>query len=208
MPVAHDRDVHLHADRVPGGGHVALLALEADALLVDREAVASRRAREVVGVGERPVGRRLELVGAVAGDRAQGVVDAQEAALQRHQRHPDRRRLEGAAEALLGAVPRGHVGRDAGHAEHAAVAAGDREAQRHVDAPVEHLLEDLRAVRVDRVGAVRAEAPQRATGRQVLAGAAADLLAGEPGDALELRVDHREAALAVLRVEDQRSVVV
>ena len=46
----------------------------------------------------------LELAGGVARDLAQGAVDLPEPAIELHERHADRRLLEGAAEALLGVL--------------------------------------------------------------------------------------------------------
>ena len=58
-------------------------------------------------MGDRGDRQALELRGRVAGDLAQRAVDAQEAEVGRGQRHPDRRLLEGGAEALLGLGQRG-----------------------------------------------------------------------------------------------------
>jgi hypothetical protein len=54
---------------------------------------------------------------------------------------------------------------------------------------------------------VSAEAPTSHPQVQLLAPAAEDLGARATGDALELGVDDREAAVAVLRVEHERRVV-
>ena len=53
-------------------------------------------------MGDRGHRQPFELRGGVARDLAEGAVDAQEAEVGRGQRHPDRRLLEGGAEALLG----------------------------------------------------------------------------------------------------------
>jgi hypothetical protein len=159
-------------------------------------------------VGDRLVRGHLELRSLVAGDRAQRGVDAQEAAVERHQRHADRRRLERAPEALLGAVAGGDVGRDAGHAEDAAVGRGEREAQRHVGPAVEDLLEELGAARLEHLRpVVGAEAPAAHSQLDLVAPAAEDLAPRPARDALEFGVDDGEAAVAVLRVEDERRVV-
>ena len=100
-------------------------------------------------------------------------------------------------------MARGDVGRDAGHAGGAAVAAGQAEPQRHVRAPADDLLEQLGPARLHGLALVGAEALAVPGGEQVLAGPADDLTARAPGDALELGVDNGEPALAVLRVEDQ-----
>ena len=69
-------------------------------------AIARLVARQVVGVGDRVVGRRLELLARVAGDLAERLVDAQEAPVERPHRHPDRRLVERRAEAVLGLAQR------------------------------------------------------------------------------------------------------
>ena len=111
--VAHQRDVHRGPDDRPGRVQPAALAAH-------RAGVAAREAGErlclviaVLGVQEADDGHALELVLRAAGERGQRAVDAQEAAVDGGDRHPDRRLLEGGAETRLG-VGLGALGLGAG----------------------------------------------------------------------------------------------
>ena len=105
--VAHERRVDRHPHRAAGGVQVAALGAVAGELALEHRPARLPVGLEVVGVGDRGHRQALELRGRVAGDLAQRAVDAQEAEVGRGQRHPDRRLLEGGAEALLGLGQRG-----------------------------------------------------------------------------------------------------
>ena len=102
LAVAYERDGEHRRDDVPAGVEVAALHLVVADLSGEQLADVLDVGGEVVGVGD--VLERLgeQLLGGVAGDREQRLVDADPAARGCEQRHSDRGLLEDELEALLG----------------------------------------------------------------------------------------------------------
>ncbi len=110
----------------PVGPQVALLELVAVDLAPERPLEQLQVRRQIGGVGDATEVGRQELLARPPEEVAQRAVDRQPSSLQGHDRHPDRRVLEGALEARVGlaqlALAAGaladvaHDGRDAHHA--------------------------------------------------------------------------------------------
>ena len=124
LAVAHHRHGEHGGDHVPAGVEVAALHLVVADLPGEQAPHVLEVGREVVGVGDLLEGLGEQLLGGVAGDRQQRLVDAHPAALGGEQRHPDGGLLEDELEALLrvaagllGVLAGGDITRDR-HAAH------------------------------------------------------------------------------------------
>ena len=100
--VAHERRRDGDPDDVAVVVQIAALAASGRDLAGEHALALLLVLRAVVGVQQRQHRAALELGRLVAGDGAQRAVDAQEAAVGAHDRHPGGALLEGGAEALLG----------------------------------------------------------------------------------------------------------
>ena len=93
-----ERDAQVHPDRMAERVHVALLALEAADLARERLGAERDPGLEILGVGELLLRPLQEVVGLVPDELAKRPVDVEQPTVGSHERHADRRVVEGTAE--------------------------------------------------------------------------------------------------------------